>query len=367
MTRGWKIGLAVVAGVVVLNLGLAALRSLTGATPGGPTSSSYATAPDGAAALASLLTRAGHEVVRERVTPEHVTLASRDTVVILDAPDVLPADADALRRFLLRGGRLVAAPAGGSWLERVVPFPPAWSALAVRQAGALAPIGEVRNVRRIELAGDGAWASAGSAVPALGNAKASVLAVATVGTGRALLLADSSPLQNDYLGRADNARLAIALAGLPSRRVLFFESYHGYGRGTGVGAIPGRWRLSIVLAALAGLVFLLARVRRLGPPELGARPFAPARRDYVDALAATLARTRDRGEALAPLRHEVRDNVTRRAGLRPDAPDADVSVAAVRFGLATNEVTAVLRSEPPFDELAIGRAFARTAQERRPS
>ncbi len=365
MTRGWRIALGVLAGIVGLNVALAALRAVTGGSPGGPTSSSYATAGEGAAAFASLLERAGHDVVRERVTPQHVALDPRDTVVVLDAPDVLPADADALRQFLVLGGRLLAAPDGAAWLRRVVATPPVWSSRSVRRAVAIAPVAELRDVRRIELAGDGAWVSAGGAIAALGNAEASVLAVAPVGSGRALLLADSSPFQNGYLDRADNARLATALAGAPSRRVLFFESYHGYGRGTGLGAIPPQWRVAILLACLAGLVFMLARIRRLGPPELASRPFAPARREYIDALAATLARTRDRGAALAPVRREIRDRITRRAGQRPDAPDADVGAAAARFGLAKDEVDAFLRSEPPFDELAIGRALARTATERR--
>jgi Domain of unknown function (DUF4350) len=365
VTRGWKIGLAVVAGVIAVNVGLGLLRSATGGTPGGPTASSYATAGSGAAAFASLLARAGHDVIRERVAPHRVELDSRDTVVVLDAPFVLPEDATALRQFLDRGGRLITSPDGASWPQRLVARPPEWSAQSVVVARPIVPVAELRGVRRIESAGTGAWRRAGGSVPVLGDRYRSILAVAAVGRGRALLLADSSPLQNDYLGKADNALLGTSLAGAPSRPVIFFENYHGYGRGTGLAAIPGRWRFGLLLAGLAALVFMLARVRRFGPPESALRPFAPSRREYVDALAASLARTRDRGEALAPIRRELRDRITRRSGLPADAPDADLGAAAVRLGLAPDEVQALLRSEPPFDELAIGRAFARTT-ERRP-
>ena len=365
MTRGWKVGLGLLAGVIVLNLGLAALRSATGGTPGGPTSSSYATASDGAAAFASLLAGAGHEVVRERVTPQRAALDPSDTVVVLDAPFVLPEDASALRRFLLRGGRLIASSSqGSSWLRRVVSRPPDWGARPITVARPLVPVSELRGVRRIEPAGTGAWVRAGSSLPVLGDRQGSILDVAAVGRGRALLLADSSPLQNGKLARADNARLASALAGPPARRVLFFENYHGFGPGTGLSAIPARWQLAILLAGIATLVFMLARVRRLGPAEHATRPFAPSRREYVDSLAATLARTSDRGEAIAPLRRELRDRITRRSGLPPDAPDADVAAAAARLGLASVEIQSLLRAGPPFDELAIGRAFARTAPER---
>jgi hypothetical protein len=367
LTRGWKIALALLAGIVVLNLGLAALRSATGGTPGGPTSSSYATAPDGAAAFASLLARAGHDVVRERVTPHRTALDPSDTVVVLDAPFVLPSDATALRRFLLRGGRLIASSQGSSWLRRVVSRPPGWGAHPVTVARPLVPVSELRGVRRVEPAGIGAWVRAGSSLPVLGDRRGSILDIAAVGRGRALLLADSSPLQNVQLARADNARLASALAGPPARRVLFFENYHGYGRGTGLSAIPARWQLAILLAGIATLVFMLARVRRLGPAEHAARPFAPSRREYVDSLAATLAKTRDRGEAIAPVRRELRDRITRRSGLPPTAPDADVAAAAARLGLTSVEIQSLLRAGPPFDELAIGRAFARTAPERKPA
>ena len=52
MNRGWRIGLSVVGLVIALNLVLRVLGSVTGGTPGGPDSSSYATAVRGTAAYA---------------------------------------------------------------------------------------------------------------------------------------------------------------------------------------------------------------------------------------------------------------------------------------------------------------------------
>ena len=64
-----------------------------------------------------------------------------------------------------------------------------------------------------------------------------------------MLLADDSPLQNAWLARDDNARLALGLAGPNTRPVEFFETYHGYGESSGLGAVPDRWlahaRLSV--------------------------------------------------------------------------------------------------------------------------
>jgi hypothetical protein len=366
VTRGWKIGLSIAAGVVALNLLLAGLRAATGSTPGGPTSSAYATGPDGDAAYATLLSDAGHDVVDERATPHAARLDPADTAVVLDPPFVLREDEDALRSFLRRGGRLIASPGDSNWLQRLVPHAPADGAAGVTRARPLAPVPEVRAVTAVDAAGDAAWADTHGALPVLGDADSSVLAIARTGAGRALLLADASPLQNAFLGRADNARFAVALAGPPRRRVVFFETYHGYGRGSGLSAVPGRWKLALLLGVGAALVFMLARGRRLGPAEDEARPFAPARREYVDAVAATLARTREPRVALDAVRDELRTRIVRRASLRPDASEDELVAAASRLGLTAEEMQ-TLRRDAPFDELALGRAFARTGDGRRAS
>ena len=53
-----------------------------------------------------------------------------------------------------------------------------------------------------------------------------------------MLLADTSPLQNRLLGKADNAALALALAATgPST---FVETVHGYGPHAGSRRCPAR-------------------------------------------------------------------------------------------------------------------------------
>jgi hypothetical protein len=209
----------------------------------------------------------------------------------------------------------------------------------------------------VRAAGLGSWRG-GAGI--LGGARP-IAAVADVGAGRVVLLADASPLQNRYLGRADDAAFALRIAGAPSRRVVFLETYHGYGRSSGVAAIPTRWRIALLFAVLAFLVFMFSRVRRFGPPEAESRELPPPRVEYVDALAATLARTRD-ADALAPLRADVRRRVTARAGLPADAGDDAVAAAATRLGFAPDEVTALAGVNGAPNEVALGRAFARAAR-----
>jgi hypothetical protein len=334
VSRGWRIGLGVAAAVVAFEVAVQALHSFTGGTPGGPTSSSYATGPAGAAAYAQLLARAGHDVARLRTAPADSALDPSWTVVLLDPGYVSRRDAVALHVFLARGGRLVLGGGAGPLLSRVVADAPGWVPERVTRATPLVPVPETSGVRDVRVGAAGAW-DGGAALPVLGRPDAALLDVAAVGRGRAVLLADASPLQNRLLAHGDDARLGLALAGPASRPVRFLETYHGYGRASGFGAIPSRWWAGFALALAAALAFMLARGRRLGPPQLPERELTPPRREYAESLGGVLARTRDHEAAVARLREVAGD-----AALpRPVRTDADV--------------------------LAVGRAAARARRESR--
>lgn len=271
--------------------------------PGGPASSAYATSEDGFAAYAELLRRAGHEVDRVRERPRELDLAVGETTVILaDAGVVDDADASALGRFVEAGGRLVAAGPAFGWTRHVLDRPPRWRPEPGRRIRVLAPRAELARVRRLDGLTAGSWVTAGASLPLLGDEDASLLTVARVGAGEAFFLADAAPLRNETLAGADNAALALGLAGPPARRVAFLESYHGFGEERGFWAIPGAWLVTLGGMLAAALAFMLARGRRLGPPEAAARELAPPRRLYVESLGTLLARTRRPSEAVEPLR-----------------------------------------------------------------
>lgn len=340
---------------VVLNVVALAVSTLS-PEPGGKDGSAYATQPRGAAAYAELLRRAGHEVGFLRDPLEQSRLDPQTTIVVLDA-DLDAAEQAALARFVRAGGRLVA---GGENAGRgVVPRAPAWSPEGPRLARPAVPVPETAAVRLVRSAGAGGFTRLRGARPALGADRV-LLAVAQAGEGRALLLADSAPLQNRLLAHADNAALGIALAGERGRPVTFVESVHGFGRATGLAALPERWRLGLIVALLAGLLALLARARRLGPAEEGAGEPPPARREHVDALALALRRAGEPAVALEPVRAAARAQVIRRAALAPDAGDDAVREAALRLGFDEDEAAAL--TAPPGardDVLALGGALAR--------
>jgi hypothetical protein len=327
----------------------------------GPAGSSYGYGTYGASAYAELLQRTGHQVARLRDRPGDLDLDQRLTVVLLYPDVITPDDAAALARFVRRGGRLVVADEmPGSWLGPVVPDPPSWSAAALAVTRVLAPMPETSGVRTVASGVTGRFRSAGPAVPAVGDTTAALVAVRTVGAGRVVLLADASPLLNGRLDRRDDAALALSVTG-GGRPVAFVESVHGYGRASGWGALPGRFRGALVLLGLAGAALVLARGRRLGPPQPAGRALAPARSEYAEGLAGALLRVRDPAEAIAPVVGEARSLLL----VAPGGGDDELLAAALRAGLREDEAEAIAHGATSRTAaLAAARGLARINERR---
>ena len=354
--------IVVVVLVVVVNIVLALVDSSTrGSDETAPRSSSLSTGRDGLAAYAELLRRNGHDTEAQRGDVTTNALASSDTLVVLDPVGLGQDEERAVRRFVEDGGRLVAGGSGASGLlAALFADPPVWSSAGIRDAEPVGRADEVTGLRSVRTADEGSWSEPGTTTPVLGNASRTLATDATVGRGRVVSLADPSPLQNRLLGTADNAGFGLLAAG-DGRAIAFAEGAHGYGRASGLGAIPGRWQAALVGLTLAALLGVVAAGRRLGPPEDAARPLPPPRRDYVDAVAVTLARTNQPAQALAPLQATARSRLARRAGLPPTASDAELRAAAARFGWTATEADALFApARTAVDVVAAGLALART-------
>jgi hypothetical protein len=350
-----------VALVVLVDVVLAGVDAVAGGPqPSGPGSSSYATVPQGVAAYAALLAQSGHPVSRYRgdLAPAPASWR-RSTVVLLDPGEVSDEEARALRDAVRSGGRLITGDFGGDLpLTRILlREAPVWRASTVRLARPVVPVVETTGVRSVRSdGGRGAWRSPGSALPVLAGRNGALALVAQLGLGKVVLLADTTLLTNQLLATADNAVFALNIAGEPGRPVVFDEAVHGYGTATGLAALPPSWKWALTGLFVALLVFMVASARRLGPPESARRELPPPRRAYVDAVAATLARTGAPDTAMAPARRAARALVVRRAGLAPDASDAEIARAAHALGLDIDETAGVLGSTG--DPLAVARAVA---------
>jgi hypothetical protein len=336
--------MAIVLGVLAINVGLNMLRDAFGG-PTGPPSSSYTTDGAGTAAYAELLAAAGHAVapLRGQLTG---SLPRGITLFVLDPETLAPEEIDALREYVEGGGRLVIGGDPAAWLDDLVPSPP-----EVVERGIVAP-GDGRPVARVlapapETAGvdaitvDGATTfRGGSGLPIVGDDDGEVATLQDVGDGRVILLADTSMLHNALLDEADNAAFGLDLAGPINTPVYFAEGVHGYGTSTGFAAIPLEWRIALFGLALAALVWMFAAGHRIGAPEDASRELPPPRSAYVEALATTLARAGRPAEAVAPVRAAARERLARRAGLGADASLEEIRQAAASV-LAPEEVEAV--------------------------
>jgi hypothetical protein len=282
--------------------------------------------------------------------------------MVLDPDVVTDNDAGVALQFVVNGGRLVI---GGDdpnrYLSLLRDRPPHWTVVPPNEPGPYTdvqpPFTDVRAVTTNEA---GSFDRPGTSSPVVGTASNALVTRERVGRGEMLFVADVSPLTNDLLATTDNAAFGLALAGADGQPVVFDEGVHGYGQSRGIAAIPTRWKLTLAGLALAGLVLVWARGRRLGPPEDTERALAPPRREYVDALAATLERTQDREKAIVPVRAAVHRHVARRAGLANDASYEEFARAAALVGLEEQEVRVVVHGAANDDDVVTaGRALAR--------
>ena len=360
MRPGARVVVAVAAAILGLNLLTAGVTVISGGSgPGGPTSSSYATGRDGLAAYAELLARHDHPVQQLRVSLDRVDLHPGTTLVIADPTGMTEAEGGALAAFVTAGGRLLVAGSGAEPVLAGIPDGgPEWGGGRVDSAGPLVPVAEVAGVARVEASGAGSWRRAGGTLPVLGGPDGVLATVASVGAGRVVALADASPLQNRLLARADNAAFGLAAVG-EGRPVAFAEAHHGYERGTGLGAVPLRWRWALAGGFLAAIVWMWSRGRRLGPPDDVELVAPPARRDYVEAMAGALAKTRQPEVAVAPLQDRARRRLAARTGLPADAGEAELRQAAAHLALPPADVDALFRPCRTDDDIvAVGRAMA---------
>jgi len=358
------VAVVVIGTIIAINLLASGLdRAVGGNEPSGVAGSSYGTQPTGLAAVASLFNHYGHRVERQRGSLAGTTLDPALTMFVIE-PASLTADDDAtLLEFVTRGGRLVIGGSDPFYLRRLRDHPPQWDPNGSASYFEIAP---ELNARRVDTAGVGAWTSAGSGTVLAHTGDAALLTAERVGAGEIFFLADASPLENDYLARADDAAFALGLAGDSTRPVAFAEGTHGYGEARGLSAIPTPWKVSLVILGAAAVVLAWSRSRRLGPPDRPSRDLPPPRAEYVRALAVSLERARDPGTALAPLQQWARLQIAQRAHLRSDASPEEIDRAAITLGFSEAERAAIWY--PPTDDnsaLALGQLVSRLSQAER--
>ena len=307
------------------------------------------------------------------VIPEGV-----DAVFILGATDELaPAELAALRAHLRKGGTLVVASDLGLTERSLL------GAFGIRRAGATVRPGE-HEVASIALAappvrrllvdvGIALDASPGGTTLATDGPTPFIVATRE-GSGTVYGVGTLAPFLNGTIGSADNARLALALAGaaVPGRVVAFDEFHHGVRAAPDAlavltGSWPGR---ALILAGALTLAFLAVNGRRLGPPlPLDPRP-PRSSREFVRSFGGLVRRSGHREIPLRRAREELRIGLARQSGLDPATPFDEVTALIARSdpARAAQAVAlddAILRG-PRDDELLRIVAKVRDVLERQP-
>lgn len=271
--------------VLVVNVLGAGLGAVVGGEPGGPSGSSYATAGDGVAAWSDLLVVRGVAVDALRDPLGEATVDPDATLLVVEPEDAPgPAALGTLASHLEAGGRVVlVGRSGADYASALVGIDLGWTSDG-STAPPAGPGGRLAGLDDLQGEGRGALLHAAPLSVEAGADDRAVVASA----GGLTVVADPSLLWNRTLADGDNAALALTLAG--PGPVVFAEAEHGFGRASGLSAVPGRWRLALAGAVVAVLLGFWSYGPRLGPAEVADRRLPPPRHAYVEAVGAALAR-----------------------------------------------------------------------------
>lgn len=164
------------------------------------------------------------------------------------------------------------------------------------------------------------------------------LVALTVGQGRVIVMADSSFLANGWLGRRQNAVLAVNLIAYclehaGGARVAFDEYHFGYGRHeTGWGVLAAMlWHSSpgwaVLSLTVSGILLLLYKGRRFGTRRQLVQSRRRSKLEYVHAVGATYRAAGAHGLALELVLQGFRQRAAAALHLSPAASLADIAAA----------------------------------------
>jgi len=339
--------------VVGLVVAAFAIAAVIGPDPSpGPALDPSSTSPDGAKAVVDTLRALGADVSVRSGAPD----ATRDTALVLD-DTMSPADRTATSNWVASGGTLVLAD----------PYSPLSPAVLgkLRSPGSLTPdlergctVPALRDVRRVDTGASVVLHGPSGSTACFATAQGAWLVIVPEGRGTVVVLGGPDALTNRRLGRADNAVLAAALLHPRSgdRVMVLGPRPPGSGTETLSDLVAPRVRLALLQLAVAFVVVVAWRSRRLGRPVIEPQAVELAGSELVAAVGHLLQRARGRDRAAAILRQDLHRTLATRLGLGVDAtPDQVADAAAAWSGIESDRVRAALDGGAPTDEAALVR------------
>jgi hypothetical protein len=300
--------------------------------------SSYSSHWAGAKAAFLLLRELGYHVERWEQSPVNLPFDSAGSVLVMAEPseDTTESERAAIRGFVFRGGRLLAA---GASAAKIVPDA---DAIAIPDFNpqpktyvALAPSPYTRDAAEITMLAPDTWTSSTHTWLALYGRDEKIGALTyRFGKGEVIWWASASPLSNGSIRDKGNMAFFLDSVGAPAdRRVLWDEYYHG-ARGSlasFIAATPLPWAgVQLILTFLA---VLFTFSRRLGParaPESESR-LSPV--EFVETLGDLYQSAHAAPAAMSVAYRRFRFALSRQLAVPPTAKLPDVCrAAAARFG-----------------------------------
>ncbi len=302
--------------------------------------SSYQPTPYGTLAYYTLLEESGYRVTRLQIP--YTRLKERPDVgalvIIAPPPYRNPSEEEieSLTRWVEGGGVVVIIDREITLRFNEAEIDTHWG-VSMADIHALQPTLFTRRVQRVQLSpyATSVTVSSPSVVAHLGNDRAVVLADASLGKGRIVLLTDPYVVANNGISQADNAVLAMNLfAGWSSGMIAFDEYHHGFGTSQGGGLMayfrgtPAPWMM--VQAGLIVIVAVYTYGRRFGRPV----PLRQERRttnlEFVSGMANITRLARARDVAMQNIYFEFRKRLCRYSSMPSKIETSRLAAAVAR-------------------------------------
>lgn len=328
--------IVIVAGVLIVTLGIAAALLDPAPNPLDAGTSSFSAGPRGMKAAYLTLRELGYDVERS-IEPMTTLRAEPSATTLILSGQEPPSEQDkrAFRAFVDQGGTLVAIGGnGGSAVGLVVPSdakPPLLFDDSIKTFQPLVPSPLVRGAGEITMRAVGERVILpGTYVPLYGASLDNpVVAVASIGKGRVVWLADTTPLANGQLDEAGNLRFVLNVVGAPSeRRVVFDEHYQGHKRSLAsyTAGTPLPW--IALQAGFIGIAVLLTHSRRPGPVRAPHADPRTSPMEFVEMLGTLYKRAGARQAAVNTARMRLRRAIALRCGVPVTTDDETLARVA---------------------------------------
>lgn len=288
--------------------------------------SSYSAGNAGTKAAFLLLQQTGYNAQRSTLDPGKIADLPPQTTLIMAEP--IPTgeeDAEAIHRFVRRGGRVVITGIGAAVFFKELKLSPGMPHFEWKSYKPQEPSDLTRGIDEIVMAPRFYYSGYTAETPFRSGDERPIARIA-YGAGEVIWWSNSDPMSNAAIREKDNAQLLLNSAGDPARGPVLWDEYFHQGGRTVVDSVlnsPLRWGL--VQAGLLGIVVLFTFSRRFGPVRQSAGVPRLAPMEYVETLAALYKRAGAAHIAVEIVYERFRAALQRRYSVGRDADAAQVA------------------------------------------